>query len=271
VPTHDTIAVVNTEADWNFGLSLWPRKAWPPAPMKKPSKAYWSLFDAVKERLLEDVLRSIRPGLLGEMLGLAPRVHLPHSEPSANERYWVNWLREFSEIHSSVERLDQVLAYLSHYPGNKTFRGLSESDWLRYHIEVYLHETYILRERLKRFLKRVERSKLIARDSGALGVVRMLQTHVDTALVNVIRLRGSHVHDQRFDDEELKKLDVLVLITQSGKLRALGRLRKLPHTTTLAKWRKQLRRNNKQTMDLCEDIFKYTAPILARNEPPKPR
>jgi len=174
--------------------------------MKKRRSAYWTLFNAVRERLLTDVVKFIKPGMLRESLGITPRRKLPHSETCAYERYWTNWFWEFSEINATVDRTDHVLIYLSHYPGSRAFRGLSEADWLRYHVEVYLQEIYVLNERLKRFLKKVEKISIAARDKSGIISIRTLTAHVDLALKNAVSVRGGHVHRCRFDPEELHQI-----------------------------------------------------------------
>lgn len=236
--------------------------------MKKPSPAHWALFNVIRERLLEGLVDSFEPGMVKEMLGIVPRRNLPRSEPStANERYWMIWFWELSEINATLERLGQIFTYLSHYPGSRVFRGLSEADWLRYHIEFHLQETYVLRERLKRFLKKVEKATAEARDKSGLSVARVLKTRVDLSLKNIVSARGGHVHHYRFDDEELKKLDGLVLITTMRSFGVFRPLRKLQYRETLGKFRRQLRRNNREIRKMCVYIFEETTKILVRNEP----
>ncbi len=129
-----------------------------------------------------------------------------------------------------MNRLDQALAYLSHYPASRTFRfhGLSEASWLRYHIEVHLQETYVLSERLGRFLRKAEKAAINARDKAGVSSVTKLKRALDAFLKSVVATRSSHVHEHRFQDDELKNLDTLVLLTSAGKMRSLRGLRRGP-------------------------------------------
>jgi hypothetical protein len=126
--------------------------------MGKPPDAYYALFEVIHERITPLLKAGARPDLLNPVFGLPqPKTIAKGPVTSANERYWLDWFEEFTEIDSSMNRLDQALAYLSQYPGTGIFRfhRLSEANWLRYHIEAYLQETYILFERLRRLLRRV--------------------------------------------------------------------------------------------------------------------
>jgi hypothetical protein len=239
--------------------------------MTKPPKAYWTLFERILERINPMLKRGIRPGLLNPVFGLPkPETVAKRPEPSTSERYWLNWFEEFIEIDSSMNRLDQALVYLSHYPGSPTFRfhGLSEASWLRYHIEAYLQETYILFERLSRFLRKVEKVAIDSRDKAGVASAKNLKTGLEASLKGVIATRGRHVHEYRFQDDELKDLDTLVLLTKAGKMRSLRGFRRAHYVTALVKWRKQLRTNNKETQKLCVALLEEVKEIVTRNEPP---
>jgi hypothetical protein len=239
--------------------------------MRKPPKAYWTLFERIQQRINPTLKARIRPGLLNPVFGLPqPETVAKRPEPSANERYWLTWFEEFIEIDSSMNRLDQALVYLSHYPGSRTFRfhGLTEADWLRYHIEAYLQETYILFKRFDRFLRKVEKVAIDARDRAGVSSAKKLKTVLDASLKGVVATRSKHVHEYRFQDDELKNLDTLVLLTKAGKMRSLRGFRRVQYITVLVKWRKQLGTNNKETQKLCVAVLEEVKVILTRNEPP---
>jgi hypothetical protein len=238
--------------------------------MRKPPEKYWALFKVAHERITPLLKAGLRPDLLNPVFDLpVPMGVQKGPEPTANERYWLNWFQDFGEVDASLTRLDQALVYLSHYPSSRVFRfhGLSEADWIRYHVEAYLQETYILSERLRRFLKKVEKTAIAARDKAGLSAVKRLKAGVEATLKNVVKVRGGHVHRHRFQDDELKNLDTLVLVTKGGKMREFREFRRLKFVAALDKWRTQLLINNKETEKLCVAVFVETAAILTRNEP----
>lgn len=226
--------------------------------MAQRSKEYWTLFEIIHGRLLPFLTESIRPGLLNSVFGLPePETTQKGRAPSHNEKYWTEWLREFTEINTSMARLEQSLVYLSHYPKSRALRShrLSEADWLRYHVEVYLHETYILYARLVRFMKKLNKLAVLRRDKTGLSAVEMLKRTVDSSLRKIVAVRTDHVHDTRFQDEELRNLDTLVLLTRHGNLRNLGPFRSNQFGIVLRKWRQQLRKNNNEIEKLCTFVL----------------
>jgi hypothetical protein len=238
--------------------------------MKRPPEAYWSLFKVAHERVVPLLKEGVRPGLLNPVFGLPQPKDLPKGrKPSPNERYWLDWFQEFSEIDASMRRLNQALVYLSHYPDAKVFRfhKLSEADWIRYHIEAYLQETYVLYERLRRYLRKVEKVAIAACDRAGLSSVKRQKSIIEASLKNVVTARGGHVHEYRFQDDELRDLDTLVLVTSAGKLRELRWVRRHKFETALIKWRGQIQNNNRETEKLCVALFEETTTVLMRNEP----
>jgi hypothetical protein len=238
--------------------------------MKKPPEAYWTLWKVIHARVAPHIKAGIHPGMLNPVFGLPQAKNIPKGPgPSANERYWIGWMEEFTEINSSIERLNQTLVYMTHFPASRAFRfhGLTEADWLRFHIEVYMQEVYILHSRLTHFLRRVEKTAIASRDKGGLILAKSMQRTVDTSLDAILKVRGRHVHEYRFQDPELRNLDSLVLITKAGKVRQLRFFRRLKYLAALEKWRKQLLNNNKELQKMCVFLFEEATAILTRNEP----
>lgn len=241
--------------------------------MAKPSDRYWTLSHVARERILPLLETGLRPGLLNSVFGLPTDASARSGlAPSANQKYWVGWFWEFTEIDAAVRRLDQSLVYLSHYPSPRHFRlhGLSEADWIRYHLEAYFQETYILSKRFSRFLRKIEKVTHAAGDSDGSGWVKKLRSVSDSAFKSLVAVRSGHVHEYRFQDGQLRDLDTLVLLTKAGALRNLRGLRRIRFHQALMKWRKELRNNNRQIDKFCVVLFEETTKILIRNEPPRP-
>jgi hypothetical protein len=239
--------------------------------MRMPD-AYWVLFKTIQERF--EFKRFVRPGLVYPLYGLpdsSPDYKYPESSP--NERYWAKWFREFIEIDTAVNRLDQAYVYLSHYPGGKAFpfQRLSEAEWIRYHVETYIQELYVLHQRFKRFLKKIERAAKGARDDDGVTTAQGLARAFENGFSNFVRIRGAHVHEFRFHDEELSTLDLALLFTRAkSKLPMLRHARRDRYTAALNKWRKFMANSNKNILEACVTLFEETNSILLRNEPPRP-
>jgi hypothetical protein len=233
---------------------------------------YWTLFKTLQDRTEINTL--VRPGLLYPLYGLPdPRSDYKYPALSANEQYWGEWFHQLKEVHSSLERLDQASVYLTHYPGARAFpfQRLSEAEWIRYHVEVYLQELYILEQRLSRFLRKVE--KLTgAGDKNGFLVVQGLKAAVKDGFTNVVRVRSGHVHQNRFQDEEMSNLDLALLFTRGRSgLPMLRGARQGRYAVALKKWSKYMRASNKNLVSACADMFKELTRILARHEPRRPQ
>jgi hypothetical protein len=238
--------------------------------MRMPD-AYWVLFKTIQERF--EFERFVRPGLIHPLYGLPdPQGDYKYPEQSANERYWGKWFRELIEIDTALNRLDQAYIYLSHYPGGRAFpfQRLSEAEWIRYHVETYIQELYVLHHRLKRFLTKVERAAGAARDDAGVTVAQGLTQNFEKAFSNFVRIRSAHVHEFRFHDEEMSTLDLALLFCRAkAKLPMLRAARRDRYAAALNKWRKLMTDNNKNILSACVGLFEKTNDILVRNEPPR--
>lgn len=239
--------------------------------MKKRPEKYWVLYKAIAERTTPFMTRLVRPGLMNPLYGLPDPGRTGQSpQPSSNERYWLDWLQELSEVDMSIGTLEQAVVYLSHYPGGRAFpfERVSEAEWMRYHVEAYLHEMYILEQRLGRFLRKVEKVCKAADDTAGLITVEELKAAVKDGLRNIVQIRSGHVHQSRFKDEELSNLDLALLFTRGGgKVPLLRRARQERHAAALQKWRKQMLANNRNLLNACVLLFEEVTKILVRNEP----
>jgi len=237
---------------------------------KATREAYGSLFNAVRERLIDDLLATIPRGAIRELFTGEPRSSPANPNPSAYERYWADWLFEFGEIDAAMQHLRQATAYLSNYPGTRFFRKWSEADWIRYHFEAYLQGVYILEERLQHFLKRARKAAIAGRSKRGIGVIDHLMVVVADSLASANRVRGSHVHVRRYDDDALNRLDGLVLFTKVPMLRPLRPIKTLHYRNLLAERQKLLRRNNKGATELSAHVFLLATPVIESVEPARP-
>lgn len=118
-----------------------------------------------------------------------------------------------SEILESFESLKNIEIYLRSFPYRK--QKVAPTAYLRYNVENYLQEMYILHERLQAYLKVIQRA--YRKEPDALVItqkITSLKSKVDVAFQNVLRARGAHVHESRFEDARIKLLLLLDLLSQ---------------------------------------------------------
>ena len=115
-----------------------------------------------------------------------------------------------SEIMMSVQTLEDTEIYVRRFPYGNT--GITKTRHLRRNIEKYLEEVYILRERLKKYVKDIEErfGDVIDQDSRVLlKKAATLATKSLDPIAGYGKVRGKHVHDARFTSPEIDRLTSL--------------------------------------------------------------
>jgi hypothetical protein len=238
--------------------------------MRKGDEALWKLAILVMHRIEPLVQSSLGPHILNSVSGVKRKPKLA-LRPTPSQEYWLKWFREIVEIHTSISRLGEALTYLGQYPATRVFRfhGISEATWIRYHVEMYLQEEYILFNRLRGFLKRAERVSSKASNPDGAKIAGNLLAWTSKAFDPVIKTRGTHVHKSRLQDRELRDLDLFILLATHAtqKKRAFMRVRHLQAEQTKISWKRRLYHGKKNIRELCTRIFTEITPILIGSEP----
>lgn len=138
------------------------------------------------------------------------------SKFSQTERLIGELFFDFTEITKSYLSLRDIEIYVRRFPYRDT--DVSRSRYLRYHVENYLNEVYILQERLTKHLTIIERryrkSQRIQEIKAKLDPLYKL---VSLSLDGIISIRGSHVHRVRFSDEDTERLEIFELIDNADE------------------------------------------------------
>ena len=115
------------------------------------------------------------------------------------------WLfRQWLEIDGALSRLSL----------SRTFLGmmrphLASANAIAYHVEKHLEETYILQQRMDRFLKILERKLQRRKLTAEAQAVASRRVVFDKTLKRLLGARHAHVHERRFLDRDIGQLGVL--------------------------------------------------------------
>jgi hypothetical protein len=112
------------------------------------------------------------------------------------------------EILGSYESLLDAELYIRRFPFNKT--RITKTRYLRYVIENHLSEVYILKERLKKYLKTIE--EVYAKGTRRKQIKQVTQplfAFNANAFGELIDARSKHVHKSRYDDIELRSIEAM--------------------------------------------------------------
>jgi hypothetical protein len=190
-----------------------------------------STFDEFKKdltRAAADLIAAAPPGdhaavrySIGRYMGHHDKTPPPKSrELSPRESFIEQLFFGFVEILESVESLRNVPIYIRRFPYRRA--GVEKTAYLRYHIENYLNELYILKERMNALLTVISRRyRKDPRRDQIRDASKRIREHFDQALVNVVFTRGAHVHERRFGDYDLSKLILFKIMSSESDAYAM--------------------------------------------------
>ncbi len=204
-----------------------------------------------------------------------------------DDLYFGKIFHGFIEIDSSIRTLRDIEIYISSFPyKNKT---ITKPRHLRYHIESYFNEVYILKERLNAYLTTVGRCfKGDRRQANILQNISPVFQVVKNSFGGVVDIRGRHVHRFRFDHKDLDRLETmeLLVVNRPGKMsQTLRPYYEFTYKDIRRKWKKIIKDNNDQTIQLLHVYgralngvlfnarngrLKYPRPTKLFNNAPRP-
>jgi hypothetical protein len=145
-----------------------------------------------------------------EMFELGPPT--PPNRPTGRQRYLQMVSHYFTEITTSFETMNDIEFYLGRFPYRKT--AIARHRHLQFHVEAYLHELYLLEQRLLQFLTYIERKhKRDPRLPAIKDLCGVMKEYVLGAMKKGTRLRSSHVHQSRLSDTQIERLHAIRFYT----------------------------------------------------------
>jgi hypothetical protein len=143
-----------------------------------------------------------------EIFELGPPI-APH-RPTGRTKYQQWLLHHASEISRSLDTMRDIEFYMGKFPYRKT--QIAKHRHLQFHVEAFLHELYILQERLVQFLKFIERQhRKDPRLPQIKAACAVLNNLVIDSMKKGIAIRGSHVHRWRMSDARIDRLNAMSL------------------------------------------------------------
>jgi hypothetical protein len=202
-------------------------------------------FETFSDVLLEHV----KPCIKKELKNLTPR-----------EEFIKIIFREYLEIFSSYECLKDIEIIIGLNPYNGK---VSKIRLLKYHFTNYFNEVYIMKERLKKFVILIDRKY---KKDKAYQVIKVqlnkLEKYIEDSFRNIVKIRGGHVHVERYMNKEFNELDMLQIVLPYEKniedKELMERILSQHYKDTRGKLKKQILDNNKQ----LESIIDYYSEMI---------
>ena len=162
---------------------------------------------------------------------------------------------EWIEIVESAQALEAVPKYLGKESGRPA--SITRVQNLRYHYEHYFHEVYILKERLSRFLKIIQRKY---RREEVTKTIKKLESLVSEGFESLVSSRSVHVHKKRFSDPDIDRLKGFQIV--AGNNRTFRRQLQRILRDVRRKKLEQIKSNNYAIEKLLNEYCRMLYPIL---------
>ena len=133
---------------------------------------------------------------------------------SREENFVTSFFYLFAEIPRIYEFLMDIEVYIGRFPYQNT--RIKKINHLRYHIEHYLNEIYIIKTRMLTLLTKLER--MYKKDKRIKDIKNKLNNTkriIEKSLHNITTNRGAHVHVYQFNTTDLKRLDTFELLSSN--------------------------------------------------------
>ncbi len=181
-----------------------------------------------------------------------------------DEHFAMRMFRFYFEIHKIVERLKDIETLISRY--SLTGTRVTRAAYLQFVMEGQLHELYVLQERLLAWLVAVEKAyKSDARAIDVTLATQELRQAIRGHFRLLINLRGSHVHEYRYDNSDIERLEMMDLLSRSPDLEfasAIRTLRRKATRDTHARLKQQVRDWNKIATSAVEAVHQILYGII---------
>jgi hypothetical protein len=186
-----------------------------------------------------DALRQVIENNLFDLEG--PRaLDLPETDEG---RFFKLMFYGFVEVEECFRTLQDMEIYLRRYPFGGT--EITRVRYLRHQIGVYLNELYIFKSRLVAYLRIVERSYRNSKEAGSVKTsLKPLYKHIADGFDKIVKIRGLHVHKERYSDGELSRLGSLEFQERIGAPQILADYYRLEFRRIRRSWIRKAREIN---------------------------
>jgi hypothetical protein len=145
-----------------------------------------------------------------------------------------------------MRTLEDIEVYINNFPyRNKKITKLRN---LSYHVENYFSELFILRERINTYLKKIRKS--FKKDKNRQSIVSITNSFLiitKKVFSEPSKTRGRHIHETRFQDNEIRRLESLELLklVNDGELkRIISPYFNFDYLLLKKKWKRRVKKMN---------------------------
>ena len=170
--------------------------------------------------------------------------------------FFYNLYYGWREVNDSYFCLLDIEIYIGRFPYGNT--RISKIRHLTYHMENYLNELYILKERLNTYFTKIDRLYRKNKDQDLIkNKIKLLFSTVKNAIGDGIKTRSSHVHQERFHDSDLERLSSQELLSNYNdkNLKFITDTFKIEYQIVRRRFKQTIVDNNKTIKQLLDGCF----------------
>jgi hypothetical protein len=224
-------------------------------------QGYWNSIESAMTVQFESMITDKKvfyEAIGNNLFNLEGRHRLPRSH-SKSDRQISLVFQGYYEISKSYDNLTDIRVYLQRLPSQKS--GISKVRYISYHLENYINEAYILENRLKTYATiLLRKNKNLASDEYIEKIRAPLFELVKETFKNIHALRGVHVHQSRFSDDDLERALVWELIIVYDPSSLNPNLVKIPEFKQMTNY--SLRKARKKWVDYVTSSNEAVKKIL---------
>ncbi|MCH8171531.1 MAG: hypothetical protein IIB07_10460 [Bacteroidetes bacterium] len=175
--------------------------------------------------------------------------------------------KPFSEIIKSYQSLENIKIYIGSFPYKN--KKIKKDEYLRYHLENYLNELYILKNRLIAFVRILSKaySKSLLKDKVNKHFPKLCVS-VSDSFKGYTNIRGLHVHQNRyttFDLDRLASFEIFML-SDDEKMELIRNYYKEVYREIRNNWRKNISEDLKSIKNLLDYYFGEIMEVIVEND-----
>ncbi|MCK5331486.1 MAG: hypothetical protein KAK01_08760 [Candidatus Marinimicrobia bacterium] len=175
--------------------------------------------------------------------------------------------RPYSEIIDSTETIKTILFYIRRFPFDD--EQISRVSYFKYHIENYLNELYILKNRLLRYLKILDKAYKKSNNYAKIEkLFKPLHSSIPEIFESYTKTRGIHVHEYRYSDDDITHLQSIELLLKGNLNEAqelfIQQYFKNEYKNIRKKWVSKIKNDVNSIDSIIESYFKAIISAISK-------
>ncbi len=223
-----------------------------------------AMTDALKPLMENPIERKAAGEALWNHLFDLPGPRQAGIQRTSRELFVGQMFEGFVEISKSLETLNDIRALIGRPPERRP--RISEERYLQLLFEAYLSEVYLLRERIGKYVKKIQRAYRCEPRSGEIRAkTAKLIAAVESVLSPILKRRNLHTHEERFSDDGISRLMTAKLLAHSDDAKLVSVMRshyKIQSGRVRRRWRELIKSNNEAIRAIIGAFFDALYPLL---------